>query len=148
MSRLRALALAVMVAAGLAACAATPPARSAAAVAPAQVTVTGRALLPAGAAALPPGALLRVQLLDTSLADAPATVLAEQYTVLEGERALPHAFELCADADRISRRARYQVSARITDRDGRLLMLSTEASPVLTQGAPAQVDVTLRPVAH
>ncbi|MGE8358281.1 MAG: YbaY family lipoprotein, partial [Microvirgula sp.] len=86
MSRLGALALAVMVAAGLAACAATPPARSAAAVAPAQVTVTGRALLLAGAAALPPGALLRVQLLDTSLADAPATVLAEQYTVLEGER--------------------------------------------------------------
>ena len=147
LSRIRLVVLALVMAAGLAACAAPPLARPAA-VAPAQVTVRGRVLLPAGAAALPPGALLRVQLLDTSLADAPATVLAEQYTGLGGERTLPHAFELCTDADKVSKHARYQVSARITDRDGRLLMLTTDAYPVLTQGAPAHADLTVRPVGH
>jgi putative lipoprotein len=97
---------------------------------------------------LPTGARLIVQLLDVSLQDAPATVLAEQ--VLDASRdGPPYAFTLAYDPTRINARLAYPayVIEVFVRRGDDLLMTNTEAFPVLTNGAPTDdVHVVADPV--
>ncbi|SCK06936.1 putative lipoprotein [Variovorax sp. HW608] len=93
--------------------------------------------------ALDPSAEIVVQLLDVSRMDAAATVLAEQRIRAEG-RQVPIAFELGVDPARIDPRMRYNVAARILDKDGQLLFITDRAYPVLTyrEGNTASLMLT------
>jgi putative lipoprotein len=106
-------------------------------------TVTGDVRPPAGMA-VPPDAVVEVQLLDVSRADAPATVLARQNLPARGQQA-PFRFVLRYDPAAVRPGHRYTVSARIRTAD-RLLFVSDTHNAVLTDGAPATVDVAVVPV--
>lgn len=84
--------------------------------------------------ALPPGAEIQVQLQDTSRADAPADVLAEQLIVTTGEQ-VPIPFQLEYNPAEIVENRTYSLSVRITV-DGQLRFINTTFTPVLTRGAP------------
>lgn len=92
--------------------------------------------------ALPPNAVIQVQLQDVSLADAPAKVVAEQSINL-GQRQVPVPFTINYDAAKIDPKHTYSVSARITV-DGKLYFLSDKSYPVLTAGKPSHVEVVLK----
>lgn len=62
--------------------------------------------------ALPPQAILTVQLSDISLADAPAAVVAEQVIRRVGQ--VPISFELSFDPGAIQPKQTYAITARIT----------------------------------
>jgi putative lipoprotein len=94
--------------------------------------------------ALPPSAVIQVQLLDVSLADAPANVIAEQKITL-GDRQVPVPFTLNFDARKIEEKHSYSVSAKITV-DGELRFISDQSYPVLTRGNGSKADVVLKPV--
>jgi uncharacterized lipoprotein YbaY/heat shock protein HslJ len=94
--------------------------------------------------ALPPQAVIEVQLVDVSLADAPATVISSVSINAEG-RQVPFAFELPYDPAQIDPRFPYAVQARITV-DGQLRFISTTRNAVITQGNPTELDVVVSPV--
>jgi len=85
--------------------------------------------------ALPPQATLEVSLLDVSLADAPAKVLARQAGPVAGQVPLP--FSLAYDPTQLQPGHRYAVSARI-EADGRLLFITTEQHGVALDGSDPQ----------
>jgi putative lipoprotein len=91
--------------------------------------------------ALPPGAVLEVELLDVSRQDAPAIRMAEARIPLEGQ--VPIAFTLAYDPARIDPAATYVVRA-VLRAEGRVLFRSDQAYPVLTRGAGSSVGVLLR----
>ena len=126
----------------LACCAAGFLLAAPAGAAPAQVT--GNALY-LQRIALPATAVLTVQLVDISRADAPATVIARQ-TIATGGKAPPYAFALDYDTTAIGANLTYAVQARIED-GGQLLFTTTQAYLVITQGWPTTIDVTLTQVA-
>ena len=82
--------------------------------------------------ALPPNAVIDVQLQDVSLQDVPATVIAAERYVAE-ERQVPIPFELTYDPAGIDPKHTYAVAARITV-DGKLRWINTQRYPVLTGG--------------
>jgi uncharacterized lipoprotein YbaY len=84
--------------------------------------------------ALPPDAVIDVQLQDVSLQDVPATVIAAERYVAAG-RQVPFPFELTYDPAAIISQHTYAVAARITV-DGKLRWINTQRYPVLTGGAP------------
>ena len=84
---------------------------------------------------LDPGAVIEVQLLDVSKADAPAIEIASQ-TIEAAGRQVPIPYELAYDPAQIDPRLRYNVSARILV-NGELRWINQQAYPVLTQGNPA-----------
>jgi putative lipoprotein len=89
---------------------------------------------------LPPGAVLRVTLLDVSLVDAPERVIAE------GEwpaGAVPIPFELAFAPEEIERDRRYGLRAALIGPGRRTLFATAAAEPVLTRGAPAAVELLL-----
>lgn len=93
--------------------------------------------------ALDPTAVIEVQLLDVSKADAPAEVIAAQTINAEG-RQVPIPFELAYDPAQIDERNRYNVSARILV-NNELRWISQEAHPVLTQGgAVDEVEILVK----
>ena len=94
--------------------------------------------------ALPPEAVIKVQLLDVSRADAPASVLGEQ-VITAGGRQAPFAFEIAYDPARIDPRMTYAVTARIEE-GGRLRFISDQRYAVITRGAPSHVDMVLKAV--
>lgn len=95
--------------------------------------------------ALPPGAVVDVELVDASIADIPAVVLATQSTVV-GDQQAPFPFELAYDPALVNPSALYLVQARITV-DGQLRYISQTAVPVITNGAPTSgVEVLVSPV--
>ncbi len=110
---------------------------------PAEGRVTGR-LLYRERIALPPDAVVRVALVDVSLQDAPATVLDAEEFRLEG-RQVPVPFSLEYDPASVLPDRTYAVQASIRV-DGRLTFTTTEHYPVLTGGAPADVEVVLEKV--
>ncbi|MBZ9941470.1 YbaY family lipoprotein [Mesorhizobium sp. BR1-1-13] len=77
--------------------------------------------------ALPPNAVLSVQLADVSLADAPAKIVGEQKLTPAGQ--VPISFTVKFDPSRIQRRMTYALQARITVGD-RLLFISDERHQV------------------
>ena len=125
----------------LAACSATSavPAGGGASVAKVTGTVTYRERI-----ALPPTAVIKVQLVDVSRADAPAIVLGEQVTHAAGKQ-VPFAFEIPFDPARIEASHSYAVQARI-EQDGKLRFISDRHYAVITRGAPTHVDIVLRSV--
>lgn len=112
--------------------------------APAEVTdtVTGT-LIYRERIALPPEATATVTLADASRADAPAVTIAEQTISPAGQVPIP--FSLAYNPATINPRARYLVRGTIT-LGGTLLLTSTQAYPVITQGAPTDVEVLLQRV--
>ncbi len=94
--------------------------------------------------ALPPTAVLTVSLQDVSRADAPSTVIAQQRIETAGKQ-VPFSFDMAYDRTKIQERNRYAVRAEI--RDGERLLFTTDTSyPVITQGSPKTVEITVVPV--
>lgn len=94
--------------------------------------------------ALPPTAIIQVQLLDVSRADAPAKTIAQEKMAL-GDRQVPLPFELKFDPAKIDAKHAYAVSARIVV-DDRLRFVTDKAYPVLTRENPSHVEMILKPV--
>jgi uncharacterized lipoprotein YbaY len=94
--------------------------------------------------AMPPNAVLEVQLVDVSRAGAPAIVLASQATVF-GDRQVPIPFELVYSPDQIDPRMTLAVQARILV-DGQLRFINTSRVPVVPQGPSTPVEVVVDPV--
>jgi uncharacterized lipoprotein YbaY len=92
--------------------------------------------------ALPPSAVIQVELQDVSLVDSPAKLIADEKITL-GERQAPVPFELKFDATKIDANHRYAINARILV-DGRLRFINNTAYPVLPQGHPAHVELILQ----
>ncbi|WP_078062938.1 YbaY family lipoprotein [Solirubrum puertoriconensis] len=92
--------------------------------------------------ALPPNAVLRVQLQDVSRQDAPAIELASATVEAKG-RQVPLPFVLLYDTVRIDPTNTYAVQARI-EVDGKLMFTNDSAYPVITRGNPKQVQMMLR----
>ncbi len=92
---------------------------------------------------LPPGHVLTVRIEDVSLADAPATVLAESVEPLDG-RAPPYAVTLGLPTAQIDPRHAYAARAEIRDPAGRLAFVTDTRHAVLTQGAPPSADIVLK----
>ena len=94
--------------------------------------------------ALPPTAVIKVQLIDVSRADAPAVVLGEQI-ITAGGKQVPFAFEIPYDPAKIDPRFTYAVGARVED-GGKLLFINDQRYAVITRGAPTHADMVLRAV--
>ena len=94
--------------------------------------------------ALPPTAVIKVQLADVSRADAPAIVLGEQVLQAAGNQ-VPFKFEITFDPARIEASHTYAVQARIED-DGKLRFISDQHYAVITRGAPSTADMLLKAV--
>jgi putative lipoprotein len=94
--------------------------------------------------ALPPTAVIQVQLLDVSLADAPSKVIAEEKITL-GDRQVPVPFELKLDPAAIDPKHIYSVSAKITV-EGELRFISDQSHPVLTRGNPNKAEIVVKQV--
>jgi putative lipoprotein len=82
--------------------------------------------------ALPAGAVVTVRLLDTSRADAPASIIGEQ--VIAEPANVPVGFEIGYEPSTIDATHSYAVAATI-EVDGHLAWRSTIHHPVLTRGA-------------
>ena len=93
--------------------------------------------------ALPPDAAIDVRLEDVSLADARAKVVAENVFAAAGKQ-VPIPFQLAYPAKELQPSHNYNVRARITEGD-KLLFTTTQAYPVLTNGAPSTVVLVLQP---
>ncbi|MBN9469331.1 MAG: META domain-containing protein [Bosea sp.] len=92
--------------------------------------------------ALPPGAIVEVKLLDVSLADAPARIIAE--TRVSGARN-PARYVLHFDRTQIQPRRRYALQARILHR-GQLLFINTSHHGIF-DGGPELTDIRVERVA-
>ena len=94
---------------------------------------------------LTPESRLEVKLVDVSLADVPATVIAAVNTDNPGQA--PLSFSIEYDADLIDDRHTYSIQVRIFDRD-HLIMVSDTINRVLTPGAPSDLRIQVRRVAR
>jgi putative lipoprotein len=91
--------------------------------------------------ALPPTAVVHVQLADVARADAPAVVIGQQSIETAG-RQVPIPFEIAYDPDQIDPRMRLAVQARI-ESGGTLLFITDRHYPVALDGASAPVELEL-----
>src|SRR5271165_2562854 len=94
--------------------------------------------------ALPPEAAIDIRLEDVSRADAPATLVAENIFAAAGKQ-VPISFQLPYSQKDIQPDHRYQVRARINIEE-KLIFTTATAYPVITNGAPTQVNLLLQPV--
>jgi putative lipoprotein len=92
--------------------------------------------------ALPPDALVQVQLSDVSVQDAAAPLIAETTVKPEG-RQVPLPFELRYDPKKIDPKRTYAVRATIQS-GGQLLFTTTTVTRVITQGNPSRADLMLQ----
>ena len=90
--------------------------------------------------ALSPEAVVSVQLLDVSRADAAAITVGEQ--TIESPGQAPVAFAITYDPDAIDERNSYAVRAEILDR-GQLIFTTDRHYPVITRGAMNEVSLVL-----
>jgi uncharacterized lipoprotein YbaY len=86
--------------------------------------------------ALPPDAVVNVQIQDVSLADAPATVIGEKNINNPGQVPIPYEVEY--NTKDIDDRHTYVVRAEIRDGNGNLLFTTAQSYGVITQGNPTQ----------
>lgn len=89
--------------------------------------------------AVSPGAVLEVEVLDVSRADAPSIRMAAQRYALDR---VPFAFSLTVDDALIDDRFSYVVAAKVL-LDETVVYRSTTAYPVLTRNAPDRVDIVV-----
>ncbi len=84
--------------------------------------------------ALPEDAVVKVQIVNASLADAPPemTVLGEQVITQPGQVPIP--FAVGYDTLNVQENALYSLTVRIEDGQGNLLFITTQSVPVITQG--------------
>jgi putative lipoprotein len=108
--------------------------------APSRAAVTGSVTY-RERSALPPDAVVRVQLSDVSRQDAAALPVA-QATLTPAGRQVPLPFELRYDPKAIDSTHTYAVRATI-ESGGRLIFTTTTASTVITRGRPTHVDLVL-----
>jgi putative lipoprotein len=94
--------------------------------------------------ALPPTAIVRVQIVDVARADAPARVVASQVIAAKGEQ-VPFAFSLEAPADAVTPGSRLALQARI-EVDGQLRFINTPAFPLSSQSAARPIEIVVQPV--
>jgi uncharacterized lipoprotein YbaY len=94
--------------------------------------------------ALPPDAIIQVELQDVSRADAPATTMSED-RIPSGQHQVPIAFALKFNPSAIHPQHVYAVNARITV-EGRLRFTNDRTYLVLTQGHPSHIEMILQPV--
>jgi putative lipoprotein len=111
--------------------------------APSRAAVTGSVTY-RERSALPPDAVVRVQLSDVSRQDAAAIPVA-QVTLSPAGRQVPLPFELRYDPKAIDSTHTYAVRATI-ESGGRLIYTTTTASTVITRGRPAHADLVLAAV--
>lgn len=96
--------------------------------------------------ALPPDAVITVQIQDVSLADATAEIIGEQVIQAEG-RQVPFDYAVSYDPDEIQPNDRYSMSARIEDGEGTLLFASDTNIAVITEDNPtSDVEIVVRQV--
>ena len=95
--------------------------------------------------ALPAGGRLRVTLLDVSLIDQPARVVAERELEARGQVPIPFALEV--ERARIDPDRRYALHAELSAAEGGLRWATPTAVPVLTRGAPSAVEIVVARVA-
>lgn len=86
--------------------------------------------------ALPVTATIDVRLLDVSLQDTPARVLAQQ-TIEAAGQSVPIPYVLEYDPGLVRENMSYAVRAEIRSADGRLLWTTDTVHPVLTRDAPS-----------
>ena len=91
--------------------------------------------------ALPPGFVVKVELLDVSRQDAPAETI--NSIELTPAHQVPIPYEIPFDKTRINPRHSYAVRGRIFV-GGRLWFTSTQVIPVITRGAPRHADIWLQ----
>ena len=94
--------------------------------------------------ALPATAVLILKLVDVSRADASGTTISEQRVEI-GAAQVPINFDLTFERSRIVERNRYAIQAEIRD-GSRLLFITDTSYPVVTQGNPRNVEITVVPV--
>lgn len=123
----------------LAGCAATSSVPEGGGAASAKVTgtVTYRERI-----ALPTTAVIKVQLVDVSQADAPAVIIGERI-IHTGGKQVPFVFEIAYDSTKIEANHSYAVQARIED-GGQLRFINDQRYAVITRGAPVHVEMVLR----
>lgn len=107
--------------------------------------VTGEILFPAHSV-LPNNALAYVHLLDTSLADAPSIIIAEEVIEdIAGKAARGERIRFAIYGEIQNQRASYSVSVHIdVDRDGRVGAgdyINMQNYPVITFGYPNHIEV-------
>jgi uncharacterized lipoprotein YbaY len=100
---------------------------------------------------LPDGTKIYVRLLDTSMADAPAKVIAEQVLTDISEKANsgePVAFTI--DGKIENQQSSYSISVLVdVDGDGKRSkgdFINMQSYPVLTFGNPSQVSILVKPI--
>ena len=109
-----------------------------------QSTITGKVVAPEGST-LPEGAIIEVQVNDVSLADAPAKQIGGQ---IQAITQFPIDFEAPYDATTIDERFSYALRVRISDKDGNLLYINTQAYNIITRDNPTtDVEVLVEPIA-
>lgn len=79
--------------------------------------------------ALPPGSVAQVTIIDVSIADRPAEVLASQ-TLALGTRQVPISFEIVVDRSRLKPNHRYALRSTIVDAEDVLLWTTASAHSV------------------
>ena len=121
----------------------SPAAQAQTQATPEFVTVSGTAAY-LQRIAMPPEAVLTVQVQDISRADARATVLGESSEAF-GQRQVPLAYSIKIARSAIDPRMRYAVRATISV-GGETQFITTRNYSVLTRGAPSQVDLVLSAV--
>ena len=89
--------------------------------------------------AMPPGAVLEVELYDVSRQDAPAPLLS---AIAIRAESVPVPFQLLYDPAMIDERYSYAVTAKLVV-DGETVFRSTSVHPVLTRGAPDRVEILM-----
>lgn len=94
--------------------------------------------------ALPPEAVIKVQLVDVSRQDVPAIEISE-LTIYANGRQVPFEFEIDYRPAEIEEGHIYALQARI-EVNGRLRFVNDRRYAVLTGGAPAHVDMVLKAV--
>ena len=90
--------------------------------------------------ALPPGAVVLVQLRDVSLMDVAAKLISEQ--IIKPEHSVPISFSLPYSAEDIDERMTYSVFASIRSGD-RLLFITDRSYQVLTHGKSDHIELIL-----
>jgi putative lipoprotein len=94
--------------------------------------------------ALPPNAIIQVQLQDVSRADTPARTIAQEKITLGG-RQVPVPFEIKVDPAKIDQKHTYALSAGIVV-DDKLRFVNDKAYLVLTRDNPSHVEMILEAV--
>jgi uncharacterized lipoprotein YbaY len=86
---------------------------------------------------------VRAQILDITTVDAPTTILGEQVIVTDGAQ-VPVVFAVSYAASEVDEARRYGAVAQITDGEGRLLFVTSQPTPVITESNPVSgLDLVL-----